>query len=102
MLSLSFFLAFLAVSVLLSVLLSIAAILLEEYAVRRHERGRDIARLVLLRNGSRTSAIRQLTAFFRCLGAIDLVRGRGTGASMQRRGLESRAEAPLPPEQAGG
>ena len=94
-LSVSFFLAFLAVSVLMSVLISIAAIMLEEYAVRRHERGRDIARIVgygLLES----FGYRQMTAWFRCRGVIDLIRGRGEWGEMQRRGLERRAEAPDP------
>jgi cellulose synthase/poly-beta-1,6-N-acetylglucosamine synthase-like glycosyltransferase len=95
-LSLSFFLAFLAVSVLLSLLLSIAALLLEEYAIRRYERGSDIARLVgyaVLEN----FGYRQLTALFRCIGVIDLIRRRRDWGEMRRRGLERRAEVPLPP-----
>jgi len=95
-LSVSFFLAFLTVSVLLSVLLSIAAILLEEYAVRRHEGPREIA-LVVVYGLLENFGYRQLTAFFRCRGVIDLVRGRQDWGEMQRRGLERRAEAPLPP-----
>jgi cellulose synthase/poly-beta-1,6-N-acetylglucosamine synthase-like glycosyltransferase len=96
-LSLEFFLAFLTVSVLLSVLLSIAAILLEEYAVRRHERGSDIARLVLY-GLAESFGYRQLTAFWRCRGAVDLALGRREWGEMRRRGLERRAEAPLPPQ----
>jgi cellulose synthase/poly-beta-1,6-N-acetylglucosamine synthase-like glycosyltransferase len=95
-LSVTFFLAFLAVSVLLSMLLSIAAILLEEYVVRRHERGRDIA-LVVVYGLLESFGYRQMTAFFRCRGVIDLLRGRRDWGEMQRRGLERRAEAPLPP-----
>jgi cellulose synthase/poly-beta-1,6-N-acetylglucosamine synthase-like glycosyltransferase len=94
-LSLSFFLAFLAVSILLSVLLSIAAILLEEYAVRRHERTGDIARLVLYALAE-NFGFRQLTAFYRCQGVVDLLRGRKDWGEMRRRGLERRSETPLP------
>ena len=94
-LSLSFFLAFLAVSILLSILLSISAILLEEYAVRRHERSGDIARLVFYAVAE-NFGFRQLTAFYRFLGAIDLIRGRKDWGQMQRRGLERSAETPLP------
>lgn len=94
--SLSFFFAFLGVSVLLSTLLSVAAILLEEYAVRRHERGRDIA-LVVLYALLESFGYRQLTACFRCLGVLDLLRGRSDWGEMQRRGLERAPEAPLPP-----
>src|SRR5262249_55917713 len=95
-LSIEFLLAFLAVSVLLSVFLSFAAILLEEYVVRRHERAGDIALLVLygiLDN----FGYRQMTSFWRCRGAVDLLRGRSDWGQMQRRGLERPAEAPLPP-----
>jgi hypothetical protein len=98
-LSLSFFLAFLTVSILLSVLLSIAAILLEEYAVRRHERSSDVALLVLY-GVLENFGYRQLTAFWRCRGALDLVRGRKEWGEMPRRGLERRAEVPLPREKA--
>jgi cellulose synthase/poly-beta-1,6-N-acetylglucosamine synthase-like glycosyltransferase len=94
-LSLSFFLGFFAVSVLLSVLLSIAAIMLEEYVVRRYRRPSDIARLILyavLEN----FGFRQLTAFFRAVGAIDLVRRRKGWGEMPRRGLERRTEVRLP------
>jgi cellulose synthase/poly-beta-1,6-N-acetylglucosamine synthase-like glycosyltransferase len=97
-LSVWFFLTFLAVSVLLSVLISIAAILLEEYAVQRHKRPADLARLVfygLLEN----FGYRQMTAFFRCRGVVDLVRGRHEWGEMHRRGLERAPEVPLPHEQ---
>jgi uncharacterized membrane protein YoaK (UPF0700 family) len=97
-LSVPFFLGFLAVSVLLSVLLSIAAIMLEEYVVRRHERPREIA-LVVVYGLLESFGYRQLTAFFRLRGVIDLVRGRRDWGEMQRRGLERRPEAPLPPPQ---
>jgi cellulose synthase/poly-beta-1,6-N-acetylglucosamine synthase-like glycosyltransferase len=99
-LSLEFFLAFLAISVLLSVLLSIAAILLEEYAVRRHERPSDIARLVLY-GVLENFGYRQLTAFWRCRGAVDFVRRRRDWGQMRRRGLERPAETPLPPRARG-
>jgi cellulose synthase/poly-beta-1,6-N-acetylglucosamine synthase-like glycosyltransferase len=98
-LSVWFFLTFLAVSVLLSVLISIAAILLEEYAVQRHKRPGDLARLVLyalLEN----FGYRQMTAFFRCRGVVDLVRGRHEWGEMRRRGLERKPEVPLPQERA--
>lgn len=95
-LSVPFFLGFLAISVLLSVLLSIAAVMLEEYVVRRHERPREIA-LVVVYGLLESFGYRQLTAFFRLRGIVDLVRGRHDWGEMQRHGLERRAEAPLPP-----
>jgi cellulose synthase/poly-beta-1,6-N-acetylglucosamine synthase-like glycosyltransferase len=95
-LSVSFLLAFFAVAVLLSVLLSLSAIMLEEYAVRHNERGRDIA-LVVVYAILDSFGYRQLTAWFRCRGILDLIRGRREWGEMQRRGLERRPEAPLPP-----
>jgi cellulose synthase/poly-beta-1,6-N-acetylglucosamine synthase-like glycosyltransferase len=94
-LSVWFFVTFLAVSVLLSVLISIAAILLEEYAVQRHKRPADLGRLVLY-GVLENFGYRQMTAFFRCRGVVDLVRGRHDWGEMQRRGLERAPEVPLP------
>jgi len=98
-LSLTFFVLFLAVSVLLAVIVSISALLLEEYADRRYERGPDMARLVacaLTENLGYT----QLTAYFRCCGFVDLLRRRHDWGVMTRRGLEQPAEVPLPDRQA--
>ncbi|KKK44040.1 hypothetical protein LCGC14_3167640, partial [marine sediment metagenome] len=44
-LSITFLLSFFAVAVLLGVLLSVAALALEEFSFRRHQRHRDVARL---------------------------------------------------------
>jgi cellulose synthase/poly-beta-1,6-N-acetylglucosamine synthase-like glycosyltransferase len=94
-LSVSFFLVFLAVSVLFAVLVSLAALLLEEYAVRRYERGRDIARLAVYALAENLG-YSQMIAYFRCCGMLDLVRGRHEWGEMRRRGLERPAEVPLP------
>jgi cellulose synthase/poly-beta-1,6-N-acetylglucosamine synthase-like glycosyltransferase len=96
-LSVLFFVAFLSVSVLLAVIISISALLLEEYAVRRYERGKDMARLVLYALAENVG-YSQLVAYFRCCGIIDLVRGRHEWGEMRRRGLERPAEVPLPEE----
>ena len=98
-LSPTFFVLFLAVSVLLAVIVSISSLLLEEYAERRYERGPDMARLVgyaLAENVGYT----QMTAYFRCCGFVDLLRGRKDWGVMTRRGLEQPAEVPLPDRQA--
>jgi cellulose synthase/poly-beta-1,6-N-acetylglucosamine synthase-like glycosyltransferase len=94
-LSPTFFLLFLAVSVLLAVIVSLSALLLEEYADRRYERGGEMARLVFyaLAEGL---GYNQLTAYFRCRGFIDLLRRRRDWGVMTRRGLEQPAEAQLP------
>jgi cellulose synthase/poly-beta-1,6-N-acetylglucosamine synthase-like glycosyltransferase len=99
-LSLTFFVLFLAVSVLLAVIVSISALLLEEYAERRYERGRDMARLVLYAVAENLGYT-QLTAYFRCCGCVDLLRRRRDWGVMTRRGLETPAEVPLPERQAG-
>jgi cellulose synthase/poly-beta-1,6-N-acetylglucosamine synthase-like glycosyltransferase len=89
-LSWAFFVMFLIVALLLGLLLSIAAIMLEEYAARRHDRATDVARLVLyalLEN----FGYRQLNGYWRCRAFIDLARGRTGWGEMRRRGFESQA-----------
>ena len=90
---------FLAVSVLLAVIISISALLLEEYADRRYERGSDMARLVIYAVAE-SLGYTQMTAYFRCRGFIDLLRRRHDWGVMTRRGLEQPAEVPLPKSQA--
>jgi cellulose synthase/poly-beta-1,6-N-acetylglucosamine synthase-like glycosyltransferase len=98
-LSFSFFVLFLAVSVLLAVIVSISSLLLEEYADRRYERGPDMARLVLYALAENVGYT-QLTAYFRCCGFVDLLRRRHDWGVMTRRGLEQPAEVPLPERRA--
>jgi cellulose synthase/poly-beta-1,6-N-acetylglucosamine synthase-like glycosyltransferase len=89
--SLVFFLGYVFVSIVLGMLLAIAAIMLEEYASRRHERPADAARLVgyaLLES----FGYRQLNAYWRCRGMIDVARHRQGWGEMKRRGFET-AEA---------
>jgi cellulose synthase/poly-beta-1,6-N-acetylglucosamine synthase-like glycosyltransferase len=97
--SLQFFLAFLAVSVLLSVLLSIAAIMLEEYELRHEKRASDTALLVLY-GLLEDFGYKQVTAFFGCRGVVDLLRRRHDWGEMRRRGLERPEEASAPRERA--
>jgi cellulose synthase/poly-beta-1,6-N-acetylglucosamine synthase-like glycosyltransferase len=94
--SLAFLFVFLALSIVLSVVLSVAAIMLDGYAGRQHDRAVDVARLALyavLEN----FGYRQLSAFWRCRGIVDLARGRKEWGAMQRRGLERPGEVPVPP-----
>jgi hypothetical protein len=86
---------FLAVSVLLAVIISISALLLEEYADRRDERRSDMARLLVYALVEGLGYV-QLTAYFRCWGFVDLLRRRHDWGVMTRRGLEQPAEARLP------
>jgi hypothetical protein len=91
----TFFVLFLAVSVLLAVIVSISALLLEEYADRRYERRWDMVRLVGYAVAENLG-YSQLTAYFRCCGFVDLLRRRHDWGEMTRRGLEQPAEVPRP------
>lgn len=82
----AFLAAFLAVSVLLGTLLSVAALALEEFSFRRHARGREALRLLgyaVVEN----VAFRTLTDAWRLLAFVDLARGRRDWGVMTRRGL---------------
>jgi cellulose synthase/poly-beta-1,6-N-acetylglucosamine synthase-like glycosyltransferase len=94
--SLPFLVLFTFVSILIWILLSFSAIMLEEYAIRRYRRGSDIAKLVVA-SVFESIGYRQLNSFWRCLAMIDLARGRKDWGRMPRRGLERAAEAPPPP-----
>ena len=98
-LSVSFFVLFLLVSVLLALIVSISSLLLEEYAARRYERRRDMVRLVVCAL-TENLGYTQLTAYFRCCGFVDLLRGRRDWGVMTRQGLEQPAEVPLPDREA--
>jgi cellulose synthase/poly-beta-1,6-N-acetylglucosamine synthase-like glycosyltransferase len=95
-LSVVFLAGFAVVSILFGIVLSLAALALEEHSVRRHRDGREVARLVgfsLVEN----LGYRQLVAFWRFLGFVDLARGRKDWGEMRRRGFATIEEAPLPP-----
>ena len=91
----AFLIAFFAVSVLLGILLSIAALALEEFSFRRHARNRDAARLLLFAVLD-NAGYRQLTDLFRVLAFADLVRRRRHWGAMPRRGLDRRALERIP------
>jgi cellulose synthase/poly-beta-1,6-N-acetylglucosamine synthase-like glycosyltransferase len=84
------FLAFLVVAFLVGILLSIAALALEEFNFHRHARARDVARLMLyavLEN----VGYRQLNDVWRVVGLWDLARGKQGWGAQRRRGLGSLA-----------
>ncbi|MDX6470241.1 MAG: hypothetical protein QOF75_2044, partial [Gaiellaceae bacterium] len=84
--SLQFVGAFLLVSILLGVLLSVSALALEELSFRRHTRNRDVGRMLLfavLEN----FGYRQLADMWRLLGLVDVVRRKRAWGDMRRRGL---------------
>ena len=91
-LSTAFFVAFLFMAVLLGILLSVAALALEEFSFRRHPRGADVVRMMIsavLEN----LGYRQLVTVWRVMGLIDVLRGRRDWGTMQRRGLDRGAAA---------
>jgi hypothetical protein len=90
--SLRFVAAFLIMAILLGVLLSVSALALEEFSFRRHESGREAARLLLfavLEN----FGYRQLNDVWRIQAFVDLARRRKSWGEMQRRGLGVAREA---------
>ena len=89
------FVAFLVVAFLVAILLSIAALALEEFNFRRHPRTRDIVSLVfytLLEN----LGYRQLNDLWRLIAFVDLARRKQGWGAQKRRGIGNLAgrEAP--------
>jgi cellulose synthase/poly-beta-1,6-N-acetylglucosamine synthase-like glycosyltransferase len=85
-LSTLFLAAFLVASILLGILLSIAALALEEFSFRRHPRASEVARLVayaVIEN----LGYRQLNNVWRALALVDLARRRRAWGAQRRRGI---------------
>ena len=85
-LSTVYFLAFLAVSIGLGLLLTTAALALEEFSYQRYRNRREIARLLswaVLEN----IGFRQLHDIWRAIGYVDIVRGKREWGAQQRRGF---------------
>jgi cellulose synthase/poly-beta-1,6-N-acetylglucosamine synthase-like glycosyltransferase len=91
-LSTMFLVAFLIVAFLLGILLSVAALALEEFSFRRHPGAREVVRLVAYAFAENLG-YRQLNDLWRALAFVDLARReRGWGAQ-RRRGI-GQAAAP--------
>ena len=86
--------AFFAVSLLLGLLLSVAAVALEELSFRRHASGREVARL-LCYAVAENFGYRQLNELWRLCGLVDALRGRRGWGDLRRRGFATVA-APAP------
>ena len=86
LLSVEFLVAFLVMAFLLGVLISVAALALEELTFHRHRRHLELARLLALAVFENVG-YRQLLAFWRVRAFVDLARGRREWGDMQRRGL---------------
>jgi cellulose synthase/poly-beta-1,6-N-acetylglucosamine synthase-like glycosyltransferase len=81
-----FMVAFLALAFLLSMLLSIFAVLLDDLAFRRHARMRDLA-LLTLAGIVENLGYRQLTVWWRARAFWEYWRGQTGWGQMERRGL---------------
>jgi cellulose synthase/poly-beta-1,6-N-acetylglucosamine synthase-like glycosyltransferase len=92
----AFFAVFVVVSILISILISVSSVVLEEYVVRRSERRKDIARLVLYASVE-AFGYHQINAWWRLRGLFEAAMRKGGWGEQQRRGLERGAEVPLPP-----
>jgi cellulose synthase/poly-beta-1,6-N-acetylglucosamine synthase-like glycosyltransferase len=78
--------AFLALSLLLSMLVSIVAILLDDITFRRHARGRDLL-LLIVASVVENLGYRQLTVWWRICAFREYWRGDSGWGQMERRGL---------------
>jgi cellulose synthase/poly-beta-1,6-N-acetylglucosamine synthase-like glycosyltransferase len=90
-LSTVYFLAFVAVSIGLGLLLTTAALALEEFSYHRYRRKREIARLLayaVLEN----VGFRQLHDVWRAMGYVDIMRGKQGWGAQQRRGFAAPAD----------
>ena len=86
MLDTTILVAFAVVAVLLGVLLSVAALALEEFSFRRHPHGREVIRM-LVYAVTENFGFRQLVDFWRLQGLWDVVRGKQGWGEMRRRGF---------------
>jgi cellulose synthase/poly-beta-1,6-N-acetylglucosamine synthase-like glycosyltransferase len=83
-----YMLAFMALAFLLSMLLSIFAVLLDDIAFRRHARARDLA-LLILAGVLENLGYRQLTVWWRVCAFWEYARGQKGWGQMERRGLSN-------------
>lgn len=85
-LSVTFIVGFVIVAVLLGILLSAAALALEEFSFRRHHRWRDVARLFAFAVIDNLG-YRQLNDVWRLLAFVDLARRQRAWGTQRRRGI---------------
>lgn len=86
--SLPYVLAFLGVSIVLGIALSVAALSLEEMTLERYPRGGDLFQLFLLAV-LENLGYRQLTAFWRIRGFVSKLRGISSWGAMERKGFRT-------------
>ena len=85
-LSVTFLVAFLLLAVALGVLLSVAALMLEEFSFRRHSLHRDALKLVVYAIAE-NFGYRQVVTFWRAKAFVDILRKERTWGVMERKGL---------------
>jgi cellulose synthase/poly-beta-1,6-N-acetylglucosamine synthase-like glycosyltransferase len=83
-----YMLAFLALAFLLSMLVSIVAVLLDDITFRRHARGRDLI-LLILASVVENLGYRQITVWWRVCAFREYWRGYSGWGQMERRGLSN-------------
>lgn len=96
-LDISFLIGFLVAAVALGMLLSVAALALEEISFRRHSRHREAARLLAYAIFDNLG-YRQLTGLYRVAGIVDLCRRKAGWGEMRRRGIGRSREHEVAPE----
>lgn len=85
-LSAASFVAFLLLALLVGIVLSIAALALEEFNFHRHQRTRDVVSMVIY-SVLENLGYRQLNDLWRVLSLVDLARRRGGWGAQRRRGI---------------
>jgi hypothetical protein len=85
-LSATSFLGFLLLAFLVGIVLSIAALALEEFNFHRHQRTRDVTSMVLY-SVLENLGYRQLNDLWRVLALIDLARRKQGWGAQRRRGI---------------
>ena len=85
-LSITSFVSFLILAFLVAILLSIAALALEEFNFRRHQRTRDVVAMVLY-TVIENLGYRQLNDLWRVLALFDLARRKQGWGAQRRRGI---------------
>ncbi len=85
-LSTTFLVEFVIVAFLLGILLSVAALALEEFSFRRHPSGREVARLVAFAVVENVG-YRQLNDVWRMLAFVELARRKHAWGVQRRRGI---------------
>lgn len=92
-LNIEFAIAFFIVALGLGVILSVAAVLMEELRLRRYPRWIDLAKLTFY-GVAENFGYRQLNTLWRVLAIISFLRGNQSWGSMERRGFDSKQPEP--------